>query len=86
MNSKVIHLRSEIADAEQGMRATQANSTNREGNELAAARHREKLLQLTYTAQVGTVSADLQKTAQVRPFAPGGRVRATALRDAADPR
>ncbi len=65
LNPRVIHLRSEIADAEQGMRATQSNSTNREGNELAAARHREKLLQLTYTAQVGTVSSDLQKTAQV---------------------
>ncbi len=65
LNPEVIHLRSEIADAEQGMRASQSNSTTREGNELAAARHREKLLQLTYQAQVGTVSADLQKTAQV---------------------
>ena len=64
-NPRIIRLRSEIREAEDGMQAARVNSTGRQDNELSAARHREDLLKLTYNAQVASVSADLQKAAQV---------------------
>ncbi len=64
-NPKVIHLRSQIADAEAGLAKSQQDTSGRQDNELAAAQHREQLLKYTYNAQVGSVSSDLQKVAQV---------------------
>ena len=64
-NPKVVKLRSQIADAEAGLRSTQEASTQRQSDEFAAARHREQLLQIAYKAQQSTVSSDLQKAAQV---------------------
>ncbi len=64
-NPKVIHLRSELRDAEAGLAASRTTSTGRQGNELAAARHREDLLQVAYNAQLANVSSDLQKTSRV---------------------
>ncbi len=64
-NPKVIHLRSQIRDAEAGLLATQTTSTHRQDNEYSAARHREDLLALAYRSQEATVSSDLQKIAQV---------------------
>jgi polysaccharide biosynthesis transport protein len=64
-NPKVIHLRSQISDAEAGLLATERTSTHRQDNEYAAARHREDLLELAYRTQQATVSSDLQKIAQV---------------------
>lgn len=64
-NPKVIHLRAQIADAEQGLAASQTSSAGRQNNELLAARHREQLLQVAYNAQMANVSTDLQKASQV---------------------
>ena len=64
-NPKMVKLRSQIAEAEAGLRTTQAASTERQSDEFAAARHREQLLQIAYKAQQSTVSSDLQKAAQV---------------------
>ncbi len=64
-NPKVIRLRAQIAEAEQGLAASQATSSGRQSNELAAARHREDLLQVAYNAQLASVSTDLQKASQV---------------------
>ncbi len=64
-NPKVIHLRSQIQEAEAGLLASQTTSGHRQDNEYAAARHRESLLALAYHAQEATVSSDLQKIAQV---------------------
>jgi succinoglycan biosynthesis transport protein ExoP len=64
-NPKVIHLRSQISDAEAGLLATERTSTHRQDNEYAAARHREDLLERAYRTQQATVSSDLQKIAQV---------------------
>ena len=65
LNPKVIHVRSQIAEAEAGLKATEVNSTHRASNEYSAARHREELLRFAYDAQQATVSSDLQKAAQV---------------------
>ena len=62
---KVIHLRSEIRDAEAGLAAARTTTSGRQGNELASARHREDLLQVAYNAQLANVSSDLQKASQV---------------------
>jgi succinoglycan biosynthesis transport protein ExoP len=64
-NPKVIKLRAEIADAEAGLRASASNSTGREADEYAAARHREDLLNIAFKSQESVVSSDLQKAAQV---------------------
>lgn len=64
-NPKIIHLRSQIKDAEAGLAASRSSSTGRQGNELAAARHRENLLQVAYNAQLANVSSDLQRASQV---------------------
>ncbi len=64
-NPKVIHLRAQIAEAEQGLATSQTSSSGRQSNELAAARHREQLLQVAYNAQMANVSTDLQKASQV---------------------
>ena len=64
-NPKVIHLRSQIKDAEAGLLATETTSTRRQSNEYTAAKHREDLLRVAYGAQQATVSSDLQKAAQV---------------------
>ena len=64
-NPRVIRLRAEVAEAEAGMESARLNSTGRQDNEFAAARHREDLLRMTYDAQVASVSSDLQKAAQV---------------------
>ncbi|GAA3757265.1 GumC family protein [Terriglobus aquaticus] len=64
-NPKVIHLRSQIQEAEEGLAASRSSSTSRESSELTAAQHRENLLRAAYNAQLATVSTDLQKAAQV---------------------
>ena len=64
-NPKIKHLRSQIKDAEAGLATSRNVSTGREGNELAAARHREDLLQVAYNAQLANVSSDLQRASQV---------------------
>jgi succinoglycan biosynthesis transport protein ExoP len=64
-NPKVIHLRAEIREVEAGLEKSQQNTSGRQDNELSAAQHREQLLKYTYNAQVGSVSSDLQKAAQV---------------------
>jgi len=64
-NTKVVRLRSQIADAEAGLLRTQAASTRRQDNEFSAARHREALLQRAYQAQQASVSSDLQKATKV---------------------
>ena len=64
-NTKVKHLRSEIAEAQAGLAATQGASTSRENNQYAAARHREDLLAIAMRSQQASVSSDLQKAAQV---------------------
>jgi capsular exopolysaccharide synthesis family protein len=64
-NPKIIHLRSQIKDAEAGLKATASSSTSRENNEYQAAKHREDMLRAAYNAQAATVSSDLQKASQV---------------------
>ena len=64
-NPKVIKLRAQIAEVEAGLKRTEVASTQRQGDEFAAAKHREALLQVAYHAQEAAVSADLQKAAQV---------------------
>jgi capsular exopolysaccharide synthesis family protein len=64
-NPKIIHLRSQIKDAEAGLKATATSSTSRENNEYLAAKHREDMLRAAYNAQAATVSSDLQKASQV---------------------
>lgn len=64
-NPRVIRLRSQISEVQAQLRATEVNSTHREGNEFAAARQREDMLRAAYEAQASTVSSDLQKAAQV---------------------
>lgn len=64
-NPKVIHLRSQIQEAEAGLAASRTSSTSRESSELTAAQHREALLRTAYDAQLATVSTDLQRAAQV---------------------
>ena len=64
-NPKVIRLRAQIAEAEQGLAASRSTSSGRQNNELSAARHREDLLQVAYNAQLANVSTDLQKASQV---------------------
>ena len=64
-NPKIKQLRSQIRDAQAGLKATEANTLTLTNNELAAARHREELLTLTYNAQLASVSSDLQQAAKV---------------------
>jgi succinoglycan biosynthesis transport protein ExoP len=64
-NPKVIRLRSQIAEADAGLKRTEGSTASRQDNEFAAARHREALLQAAYLAQQRAVSSDLQKAAQV---------------------
>ena len=64
-NPKIKQIRSQIHDAEAGLKSTEANSLTLSNNELAAARHREQLLTLTYNAQLANVSSDLQQAAKV---------------------
>ena len=58
-------LRSQIRAAEDGMQEADTVSMARQGNELTRARHRETLLNLTYTAELAKVSSDLQRSAKV---------------------
>ena len=64
-NPKVKVLRSQIKAAEDGMRQADETSLARQNNELSSARHREALLNLTYSAELAKVSSDLQRTAKV---------------------
>ncbi len=64
-NPKIKQLRAQIKDAEAGLRATEATTQSVSNNQLAAARHREELLTLTYNAQLASVSSDLQQSAKV---------------------
>ena len=64
-NPKVIHLRSQIREAEAGLEASTRVSSGRQANEFQAARHREDLLTAAYRAQEANVSSDLQRAAQV---------------------
>ncbi len=64
-NPRVIHLRSQIREAEAGMEAARSSSTGRQSNEYTAAKHREDLLRAAYRAQEQSVSSDLQKGAEV---------------------
>ena len=62
---KVIHVRSEMAEAQAGLQATQTASASRQTNDYAAARHREELLGIAMRSQQSAVSSDLQKASQV---------------------
>ncbi len=64
-NPKVMHLRAEIREVEAGMAAATTASAGRMQNELGAARHREQLLEMSYRAQMGAVSGDLEKMSRV---------------------
>ncbi len=64
-NPKIIHLRSQIKDVEEGMAATRSTNSGRMHNEYDAALHRETLLLTAYQAQEANVSSDLGKAAQV---------------------
>ena len=64
-NPRVIHLRSQIREAEAGLAAAKSSSTGRQDNEYMAAKHREDLLRVAFQAQEASVSSDLQKGAQV---------------------
>ncbi len=64
-NPQIVKLRAQIREAETGLTSVTKNSTGRQDNELAAARHREHLLRVAYDTQEGSVSSDLQKKAQV---------------------
>lgn len=64
-NPQVKRLRAQIDAAQDGMRDADQNSLARQNNELASARHRESLLNVTYSAELAKVSSDLQKAAKV---------------------
>ena len=64
-NPRVKTLESQIKSAEDGMRMADATSLTRQNNELASARHREALLNVTYSAEMAKVSSDLQRAAKV---------------------
>ncbi len=64
-NPKVIHLRSEIREVEEGMASARSTSSDRLQNEYESARHREMLLNAAFNTQEGKVSSDLGKAAQV---------------------
>ena len=82
-NPRVKLLRSQIADAQTGLHATETSTSARAINEYAAARHREELLDVAFRAQQATVSSELQKTAQVSLLRRETRIGAAALPDAA---
>ena len=63
-NPKVKNLKSQIRAAEDGMQSSE-QSIMRQNNELASARHREALLNITYSAELARVSSDLQRAAKV---------------------
>ncbi len=65
-NPRVIHLRSQIREAEAGMAAARSTHSDRMQNEYESARHREMLLTAAYKAEEGSVSSDLGKAAQVQ--------------------
>ncbi len=60
----VQHLRSQIRAVEDGMQQADATSLTRQNNELSTARHREALLNVTYSAELAKVSSDLQRAAK----------------------
>ncbi len=64
-NPKIKVLRSQIKAAEDGMRLADTTSLTRQNNELSSARHREALLNLTYSSELAKVSSDLQRAAKV---------------------
>ncbi len=64
-NPKIKQIRSQIADVQAGLRTTESTTQSVSNNQLAAARHREELLTLTYNAQLASVSSDLQQSAKV---------------------
>ncbi len=64
-NPKVKNLRSQIRAAQEGLQSSEQTSVMRENNELASARHRESLLNVTYSAELARVSSDLQRAAKV---------------------
>ena len=64
-NPKIKQLRAQIREAQAGLANTEATTLSVSNNQLAAARHREELLTLTYNAQLAHVSADLQQSAKV---------------------
>ena len=64
-NPKIKTLKVQIRAAEDGMREADTNSLTRQNNELSSARHRESLLNVTYSAELAKVSSDLQRAAKV---------------------
>lgn len=64
-NPKIKQLRAQIKDAQAGLKTTEQKTQTISNNVLAAARHREELLTLTYNAQLANVSSDLQQSAKV---------------------
>lgn len=64
-NPKVIHVRSQIREVEEGMAAARSTNSDRLQNEFASARHREALLNAAFQSQEASVSSDLGKAAQV---------------------
>ncbi|WP_213803595.1 polysaccharide biosynthesis tyrosine autokinase [Granulicella sp. dw_53] len=64
-NPKIIHLRSEIRQAEETIAKAGTDSAKRLHNEYMAAKHREELLTLAYHSQEASVSSDLEKGSKV---------------------
>ncbi|MBB6143679.1 capsular exopolysaccharide synthesis family protein [Silvibacterium bohemicum] len=64
-NPKVIHLRAEIKEAQDGLEKERTAGIQRLQSEYSAAKHREELLEMAYNRQESSVSSDLQKGSQV---------------------
>ena len=64
-NPKIIHLRSQIHEIEQGMAQERSSTTERTRNEFESARRHEDLLNAAYAALQGSVSNEMSKTARV---------------------
>jgi capsular exopolysaccharide synthesis family protein len=64
-NPRVIHLRSQIKEAEADMARARTTSLQRLQDAFEGAKHREDLLAMAYNSQESTVSSDLQKGSQV---------------------
>ncbi len=63
-SSQVQRLRTQLRSAEEGMQEADATTLTRQNNELSSARHREALLNVTYSAELAKVSSDLQRAAK----------------------
>ena len=64
-NPKVIHLRSEIREIQQGMTQERSSTTDRMRNEFESARRHEDLLNAAYATLQSSVSSEMSKAARV---------------------